>query len=304
MKRVIALILALVMGLSALALASGTGAFTGNKLGVGARALGMGSAFVAVADDATAMIWNPAGLAQLDDTRLAGMQTDLYGLGWITRRFVGASTSFSGIAVGVGVDQNVIAYPADSVSGTGAINWTESMFIGSVAANIMDVGLAGVNIKYYKGDVGSESATGFGLDVGLIINVGDMFSFGVNAIDLGGPTITWSDGVSDTVSALYKAGMAVKLAEDRLVFAGDVGFEGGSVGDVHMGMEFKVIDELALRGGATFTDGFTDSYFSVGAGINVVGLYVDVAYLLNNPGYFGDTLVLSAEFSLGDLLGE
>ncbi|MGH9162460.1 MAG: hypothetical protein ACRD2X_21040, partial [Vicinamibacteraceae bacterium] len=30
---------------------------------VGARALGMGGAFVAVADDATATYWNPAGLA-------------------------------------------------------------------------------------------------------------------------------------------------------------------------------------------------------------------------------------------------
>jgi len=33
--------------------------------GVGARALGMGGAFTAIADDATAATWNPAGLAQL-----------------------------------------------------------------------------------------------------------------------------------------------------------------------------------------------------------------------------------------------
>jgi hypothetical protein len=33
------------------------------KLGVGARAMGMGSAYVAVADDPTALHWNPAGLA-------------------------------------------------------------------------------------------------------------------------------------------------------------------------------------------------------------------------------------------------
>ncbi len=36
-----------------------------SALGVGARALGMGGAFVAVADDATAASWNPAGLAFL-----------------------------------------------------------------------------------------------------------------------------------------------------------------------------------------------------------------------------------------------
>jgi len=36
-----------------------------NPVGSGARALGMGGAFIAVADDATAASWNPAGLTQL-----------------------------------------------------------------------------------------------------------------------------------------------------------------------------------------------------------------------------------------------
>jgi len=38
--------------------------------GFGARALGMGGAYIAVADDATAASWNPAGLAQLDKMQL------------------------------------------------------------------------------------------------------------------------------------------------------------------------------------------------------------------------------------------
>lgn len=37
-----------------------------SKVGSGARALGMGSAFIAIADDATAASWNPAGLTQLE----------------------------------------------------------------------------------------------------------------------------------------------------------------------------------------------------------------------------------------------
>jgi len=37
-----------------------------NLTGVGARAAGMGGAFIGVADDATAISWNPAGLTQLD----------------------------------------------------------------------------------------------------------------------------------------------------------------------------------------------------------------------------------------------
>ena len=40
--------------------------------GVGARALGMGGAFVAVADDATATYWNPAGPDQSQETQFLG----------------------------------------------------------------------------------------------------------------------------------------------------------------------------------------------------------------------------------------
>jgi hypothetical protein len=44
------------------------GTFDGQflKIGVGARAAAMGGAFVGVADDATAMFWNAAGIARID----------------------------------------------------------------------------------------------------------------------------------------------------------------------------------------------------------------------------------------------
>ena len=37
----------------------------GNTFGLGARAMGMGGAFVSIADDFTTLYWNPAGLAQI-----------------------------------------------------------------------------------------------------------------------------------------------------------------------------------------------------------------------------------------------
>lgn len=44
---------------------------TPNPVGSGARALGMGGAFIAVADDATAASWNPGGLTQLERPELS-----------------------------------------------------------------------------------------------------------------------------------------------------------------------------------------------------------------------------------------
>lgn len=42
-----------------------------NPVGSGARALGMGGAFIAIADDATSASWNPGGLVQLKDSELS-----------------------------------------------------------------------------------------------------------------------------------------------------------------------------------------------------------------------------------------
>ena len=49
-----------------------------NPVGSGARALGMGSAFIAVADDATAASWNPGGLTQLDIPEISVVGAYLY----------------------------------------------------------------------------------------------------------------------------------------------------------------------------------------------------------------------------------
>jgi hypothetical protein len=304
MKRVIAVSLALVMVISALALAAGVGAFDTFKSGIGARALAMGSAFIAVADDSTAVSWNPAGLAQLNDTRIGGMSTDLYGLG-LTHQYIGAVTTFSNLGIGLAWERGSYlidkVYDANGVAGT-ARTWDQSAIVGSLATNIMDIGLAGANVKYYMESNGAgKSASGFGFDLGVLVNLGDMFTIGVVATDLGGTSVSWTGGAADSVSGLYKAGVAMKLADGMLVLASDLEFNGTKMGNAHVGIEFKVIKELALRAGAVLTDNFGGYYFTVGGGINVAGLYVDVAYLINDK--IDNTLVLSAEFSLGDLLG-
>ena len=303
MKRILIAGMALLLVLSAVALADGIGAFSAFKNGIGARALAMGGAFVAVADDATAVCWNPAGLAQLADTRLAGMSTDLYGLG-ITHQFVGATTSFANLGIGLGWERASIDGQLTEAGGElgGAFTWVENAIIGSLATNVMDVAMAGANVKYYMADSGlGDSATGFGFDLGLLVSLGDMFTIGVNAMDLAGSTVEWDSGATDIVSGLYKAGLALNLADNKFVLAADVDFDGTDLSETHVGMEFQLIDELALRGGVVLTNNFQDYYLTVGAGINVAGLYVDAAYILEET--LGNTLVLSAEFSLGGLLG-
>jgi hypothetical protein len=292
MRKAIAISVTLIAALSAIALADGIGPFSAFKNGIGARALAMGGAFVAVADDASAPLWNPAGLAQITGTRLTGMSTGLSALG-SSNQYVGAVTTLADIGVG-------FSWNRSAVDG-GLLPSVGETFVGSLATNVFGTTLAGANLKYYRAadSVGAD-ASGFGFDLGVLVNLDDMFVIGVNAMDLSGATLAWNGGNTDEITSLYKAGMAMKMADDRVVLATDVDFDGTDVTDTHVGVEYQVIDRLALRGGVVLTDNFQEYYFAVGAGINVGGLYVDAAYILEEDE--GNTLVISAEteFTLGE----
>ncbi len=55
---------------------AGISAFQFLKLGVGARGVAMGESFVAVANDASALYWNPAGLVQFEENQAFASHTD------------------------------------------------------------------------------------------------------------------------------------------------------------------------------------------------------------------------------------
>ena len=82
-KGLIVFLFAVILGftiVSMLALAEeGSHAAEFLSHGVGARALGMGSSFVSIADDATAAYWNPAGLVQIQRHAFATMYSDSFG---------------------------------------------------------------------------------------------------------------------------------------------------------------------------------------------------------------------------------
>ena len=53
----------------------GTKAATFLEIPVGARAVGMGSAFVSMANDATALYWNVAGIANIERYEIVGIHS-------------------------------------------------------------------------------------------------------------------------------------------------------------------------------------------------------------------------------------
>ena len=45
------------------------------EIGPGARSIGMGSAYVSVADDASSIYWNPAGIVNVNKTEIQSFYT-------------------------------------------------------------------------------------------------------------------------------------------------------------------------------------------------------------------------------------
>jgi hypothetical protein len=103
------------------------------------------------------------------------------------------------------------------------------------------------------------------------------------------------------VKSSYRLGVAAELL-DRAVASAEVDLQGNSR-LIKAGFEILPINQFAIRGGVQVPSSGGPS-FTVGAGINLAGLTVDIAWLQNNTEFSGrtgagDTLVLSAGFQFG-----
>ena len=139
---------------------------------VGARAIGMGGAFVAMADDATAMYWNPAGIA-----RFSRSQVNFTHMRWI------ADITFNYAALIVPVPRvgtiglNATFMTCDQMERTTVYspNGTGEMFdVGSYAfglgyaTNLTDRFSIGFNFKYVLERIYHSSANGIAFDIGTL----------------------------------------------------------------------------------------------------------------------------------------
>lgn len=251
----------------------------------GAKGLAMGGAFCALADDGTAALWNPAGLALMgENIWLGGATSNLFGM--VGYQYVAGGYTFGDYAVGLSW--------ANASAGT---QYVANMYLGTVGVKIGDFGTIGANLKYYSETIAGSAASGFGFDLGFLMPLTPEVAIGIVAKDVGGTTVG-----GQTVTAVYGAGMGLKLLDGALVLAADVSLDGGFQPlNLGAGIEFVLIENLAVRAGITVPEfAFTDYYFSVGAGFAIAGLTIDAAYvLLKEP---GESLVLSATFAFGELV--
>lgn len=142
------------------------------EIGVGARAIGMGGAFVATANDITAMYWNPAGLGDLHTFQtiyihtnwLADISFDYAGLIIPLQNIGTLGLNITMLNMG-DMDVRTVDYP----DGTGERFSATDMAIGvSYGFNLTNRFAFGFNLKYIHQQIWKEQARGFAIDIGTM----------------------------------------------------------------------------------------------------------------------------------------
>ncbi|UCE27862.1 MAG: PorV/PorQ family protein [Candidatus Coatesbacteria bacterium] len=320
LKRPVILVYAAMLAISASAADKYAGEFL--NYGVGARALGMGGAFSAVADDSTAAYWNPAGLATLEQNEVSFMHAYAFGgLANYDTIFgcyrAGKYGTFGGGLLRLGVQDIVITEWDDPDAEDRRpivrreVNWSDNGYFVSYGRPVWKKISLGGNFVYIRqgtADVGTSS--GQVVALGVLAGPYGPFKFGVHAQNIVG-RIEWSTGTTETIPFNLKFGTSYSQAitaadsELTLAFDGDMknagydvgaGFNAGNLSlDIHGGAEWWYRRVVALRFGVEKRqEERTD--ISGGAGLRIaaagMAFGVDYAYM-GDPG-IGSTHRVSA----------
>ncbi len=285
---------------------TGTTAAKFLSIGVGPRANAMGGAYSAIANDVSAMYWNPAGIANVNE-----VQT----LFTYTRMFADINVNYFGIvfpagsigtfgasitALNVGEMDVTSEYFPDGTgekfdAGSYAFTLTYSRFITQDFA-------VGVNIKYIREDIFNSSADGIGFDIGTVFNTpfygikfaSSISNYGSKLQMAGDDLLIRHDpdptraGNNQTIDAYYKTdqfelplrlqvGLAreFKIMDDhKLTIAVDAIHPNDNNQWVNVGGEISMFNDLiSLRGGyKTLFLEDTQEGLTLGAGIKYDGL--------------------------------
>ena len=146
------------------------------KIGVGARATGMGETVVSVIDDATAVYWNPAGMTQKAKHQLAFSQTMWFG-GLDHQSAQGIYRVDDESAIGIGfstLSSGMIAVTTEfKPFGSGEfINFSSTAFSVAYARQFTEQFSAGVTMRYLHENAGSLRMSGVLFDAGTFYKTG------------------------------------------------------------------------------------------------------------------------------------
>jgi len=139
------------------------------KIGVGARGVGVGAAQTALTDDASAIYWNPAGLAGLGKTEIAAHHAELFADTRYDYLALARPTRFGTVGAGFGyLSQGSLEGRDENRQQTGSFTASDSVFGLALGRPISRSVSAGLSLKGIQSKIAGESAITAALDAGVM----------------------------------------------------------------------------------------------------------------------------------------
>ncbi len=251
-------------------------------ISVGARASGMGGAFVAVADDASATYWNPAGLSRVRPQVMFEHNAYIVDM---RQEYLAGLTDFRDwtFAASLNVlDLGTIEKRDDSGLLLGEFRPFD-VALGMSAAYPLGALSLGVTAKGIMHDIDTETAMGILFDVGALWESPsplDGLSIGLTARNLG-PSLTFVEESFNAPLGI-RGGFAYRLdipgAKSSLVVSADYERLRGGYEILSYGGEWRFTDYLSGRLGGITAEENTQN-FTAGFGAHYLDLTVDYAFV-------------------------
>jgi len=286
------------------------------NIDVGARAIGMGGAQVAVAQDAMSMYWNVAGISRINGTQ--AVFTHNKWLADISYNYAGFAMNLGGLgAVGLNaqfmtmdkMERTTIMEP----DGTGELFAAGSYAFGlAYGRNLTDRFSIGFNFKYLSEEIYHSKATGIAFDIGTLfdtqyngLKIGMSITNYGTKMQMGGRDMLIQTDVDPSISGnnqninanlatdqfdlplMFRVGVSMDVLKgagnSNLVLALDALHPNDDVESVNVGAEYMYSGMFALRAGyKTLFARDSEQGLCFGAGFYLdaggMNLMIDYAY--------------------------
>lgn len=267
---------------------AGTSAFSFLKINVGARAVAMGTAFTGLADDESALYYNPAGIASFEyDRYLLGYHSYFVGM---QSGIVGYIHPLDYTSV-IGLYISYLNYgEMDEADGNGNLTGQTfgggDMLIGlAYARNISRTFQIGLTSKFIYEKIENYSATGLAFDIGARLSDDrDRYKIGVVAQNIGTQLSSLGQAKSDPLPLTIRVGVSAKPRVMNIILAGDVIIPRDNDVDFALGAEYYHLDPFLIRLG---WNSFGSNYTTSAKDDTWAGLSFGVGMIMKNLGAFG-----------------
>ncbi|MFH1562334.1 MAG: PorV/PorQ family protein [Nitrospirota bacterium] len=263
------------------------------EFGVGARACAMGEAFTGIADDFSAVYWNPAGIAQIQDLEFNFMHNDWFQ--GIKYEFVSTILPLEEEMGAIGLSGIILK--TDDIVGrdtsgdfTSNFEAKDSILCLSFGQKLTEELMWGANIKQVNLKIENDKTNEFAFDFG------GLYKFQDTELTLGAVVQNIGKNMkfiekNEKLPLIFRLGASYKLIEKNVLLSLDIGKSVASNIKFNLGAEYYLTTLLKLRGGYNSTND-TDNGWTAGVGFKIKDIFeLDYAYI--PYGELGDTQRIS-----------